>query len=126
MPGYVPSYSYPKPIFQPAMRVIAAITTTNPMEVTTTVNHLYIDGIIVRLDIPPHFGMQQANKLTGTVTVTGPTTFTLDINSFTFQPFVLPTSYPPGYQDAQVVPIGEVSAILTAAVQNVLPFRTLP
>ena len=126
MPGYVPSYSNPSPTYQPAMRVIAAMTQTNPIQITTTIDHDYISGIVVRLDIPPHFGMQQANQQTGAITVTGNTTFTMDINALSFDAFVLPTSFPPAYQDAQVVPIGEVNETLRAATQNVLPFQTLP
>jgi hypothetical protein len=46
----------------------------------------------------------------------------MPIDTTRLEPFVLPTTFPPGYQDAQVVPIAEVNSILTAATQNVLPY----
>ena len=122
-------YAYQYPLYQPAMRMILSITNANPAVVTTTLNgtsagdHLYITGTIVRLDIPPLFGMPQANQLTGTIVVTSPTTFSIDIDTTLFQPYTVPSltaPYPKTY--GQVVPIGEDNDILTAAVQNVLPF----
>ena len=110
------------PIFQPAMRLIASITQSNPAVITTTFAHQYISGTIVRLDIPPADGMQQANQLFAPILVTGPTTFTMPIDTTLFTPFAIPVSPPPYINTcAQVVPIGEINAILTAAVQNVLP-----
>jgi hypothetical protein len=119
-PGY---FSYPFPVFQPSMRLIAAITNANPAVVTTTINHQYITGTIVRLDIPPSFGMQQANQLTGTIIVTGNTTFTINIDTTQFAPYIAPTLPVPLLNSyGQCVPIGETADILTAAVQNVLPY----
>lgn len=129
MCAYVPSFSFKRPIFQPAMRVIAEITpnTYSPTVatlVTTTVNHLYQVGIMVRFDIPPLFGMQQLNQQVGTVlTIPSPTTFTIDLPTAAFDPFVIPSTFPPPYQDAQVVPIGtENTNAVNNAVKNVLPF----
>lgn len=117
-----PYYAYSNPAFQPAMRIAQAITQSLPAVVTTTFAHLYLSGTIVRLDIPNGFGMQQANQLTGAINVTGPTTFSIDIDTRLFDSFLLfanwpvrATSYP------AVVPIGEVNLLLTAAVQNTLP-----
>ena len=107
------------PTYQPSMRIISAITNANPTQVTTTFAHQYITGTIVRLDIPIGYGMQQANQLTGEITVTGTTTFLININTTYFDAFVVPALQ---IQFAQVVPIAEDSAILTAAVQNVLPY----
>lgn len=119
---YIPSFTEQFPTYQPAMRVIAGITTTNPIVVTTTIDHQYKDGLIVRLDIPEGFGMQQLNQVTGEITVTSPTTFTMLINGGSFDPFILPTVFPPGYQDAQVVPVGENTLLLNSATENVLPY----
>lgn len=107
------------PDFQPAMRVITAITNAEVAEVTTSFEHLYIDGIILRLFIPPDFGMVQANGLAGEITVTSPTTFTITINTLPFDAFVVPVD---ALQVAQAIPFGENNAILDAAVQNVLPY----
>lgn len=114
----VSCYSNPSPVFQPAMRIIADITRSDPAVVTTTIDHDYITGEIVRLDIPLGFGMQQINQQTGTIAVLTPTTFSIDINTLYFDAFTTPMNQ---QQCAQVVPIGEVNSILKAATVNVLP-----
>lgn len=110
------------PIFKPAMRIIDDITNANPALVTTTFNHNYMTGLIVRLIIPPGFGMQEVNEKQGTITVISDTTFTIDIDTTLFSAFSTAPSYPDDRQFAQVVPIGEVNSMLTQAVQNVLPY----
>ena len=116
-------YAVPDPIFKPAMRLIAAISQSNPMVVTTTFANQYITGTYVRLYVPVVDGMPEANGLTGYIVVTSPTTFTLPINSTLFTPFAIPIA-PNPHDDicAQVIPVGEDNAILYAAVQNTLPF----
>jgi|KBSSwiStaDraftv2_1062776.scaffolds.fasta_scaffold488680_2 hypothetical protein len=115
-------YAQPNPIFQPAMRLIASITQANPAVVTTTFDHLYITGTIVRLDIPPQYGMQQLDGFVGPITATGSTTFSFPIDSTLFQAFAVPSPISPQQSTcAMVVPIGEDNSILTAAVQNTLP-----
>jgi len=75
--------------------------------------------MIVRIDIPPADSMQQINGLTGTIIVTGPTTFSIDIDTKHFDVFSIPVTR---YNTcALVVPIGEVAATLKAATINVLP-----
>lgn len=111
--------AFPFPVFQPAMRIITAITNSNPAVVTTSFNHQYISGTIVRLDIPIGFGMQQMNQLYAPIVVLSPTTFSIAIDSTQFDAFVVPGG---NLQYAQSVAIGEISQILTAAVQNVLPY----
>lgn len=115
-------FAFTNPIFQPAARLIASITNGLPAIVTTTFAHQYIDGTIVRLDIPLACGMQQANQLTGPITVTGPLTFTIPIDTTAFDAFAIPVSPPPYVNTcAFVVPIGELNSQLTAATQNILP-----
>ncbi len=115
-------FPFQSPVFQPAIRIISAITQSNPAIVTTTINNLYITGTIVRLDVPQNAGMQQINQQFGPITVLTPTTFAIDIDSTLYDPFVQPTGAPPpAYQVAMSVPIGEINSILTAAVRNVLP-----
>jgi hypothetical protein len=120
---YVPSYANPNPTYQPAMRVISNITNAAIATVTTTFAHQYIVGTIIRLDIPLSGGMVQANQAVGTIlTIPTPTTFTTDINTTTYDTFTTATPVGiVGYQDSQVVPIGEINDILTAATVNVLP-----
>lgn len=116
-------FAYENPVFKPAMRLISAITQANPAEITTTFDHGYITGTIVRLDIPKAVGMQQADQFTGPITVTGTTTFTIPMDSTSFDPFAIPPSPSPHDNTcAQVVPIGEVNETLRAAVMNVLPY----
>lgn len=105
------------PIFQPAMRVVTAITRADPAEVTTSFAHDYITGAIVRLIIPVDFGMQQMNQKKGTITVTGDTTFTIDIDSTRFDLFAVPVD---NEQYAQVLPVGEINSVFTSAVRNTL------
>ena len=115
-------YANPLPTFQLAMRLIASITQANPAVITTTFAHNYITGAIVRLNIPSACGMQQANGQTGTIVVLSPTTFAINIDTSMYDAFSIPGS-PTPLQDicAQVIPIGEINDILTAATQNVLP-----
>lgn len=110
------------PIYQPAMRIIDSITNTYPAVVTTTFDHQYISGTIIRLIIPLGYGMTQANQLFGSITVTGDTTFEIDIDTTSFDAFAAPASYPEDQQYAQCVPIAEDNDTLLAATQNVLPY----
>ena len=116
-------YCLDHPVYQPSMRIIAAITQSNPAAVTTTFAHQYNTGCVVRLDIPVADGMQQINQMTGPITVTGSTTFNIAIDSTLFDAFSIPLSLPPWVNTcAMVVPIGELNDHLDSAVQNVLPY----
>jgi hypothetical protein len=105
------------PTFQPAMRIVTAITKANPASVTTSFDHDYVTGAIVSFRIPDGFGMHQINKKIGTLTVTGDTTFTVNIDSTDFDAFAVPMD---NTQFAQVIPVGEINAVWTSAVENVL------
>jgi len=116
-------FPFTAPIFQPAMRVISAITQSNPAIVTTTIDHLYNTGTIVRLDVPKNAGMQQINQLFAPISVLSPTTFAIDIDSALYDTFVQPVGAPPpSYQVAMCVPIGSENYTLVPAVKNVLPY----
>lgn len=104
------------PSFQPAYRIVTAITNGFPALVTTSFDHQYFTGTIVRLYVPIDYGMVQANHLEGSITVTSTTQFTIDIDTTNFDLFAVPAS-PTQY--AQVVPIGEENDILVAATQNI-------
>lgn len=129
-------YVYDNPTMQPPVRLIASITRANPAVVTTALQintiaqpnvivygvHRYTTGMKVRLDIPIACGMQEVNAQTGIITVTGNNTFTIDIDTRLFTPFSIPTTPNPAINTcAQVVPIGEVTEVLNAAVRNTLP-----
>jgi len=77
-----------RPVFQRAMRVISSITNANPSVITTSTNHQYIDGMVIRLNIPKGFGMQQANQLQGEIIKLSDTTFSIDIDTTLMDPFL--------------------------------------
>lgn len=112
----------PFPTYQPAMRVIASITKAFPAVITTTFAHQYETGMIARLNVPLGFGMVQVNQLYGPITVTNPTTFTMAINTTTFDAFATPADFPFSQQYAQVTIIGEVNETILYAEKNVLPY----
>lgn len=114
-------YAYLHPVYGPAMRLISSITNAYPAVVTTTFAHGYVDGTIVRLDIPQACGMQQINQQTSPILVTGSTTFTINIDTRQFAPFVSPVGLGPFIDVcAQCVPIGEVNETLKASLVNKL------
>ncbi len=122
-------YAITPNIFTPAMRMIYSISLANPATVVTTLDGItpgdnqYVTGTVVRLDIPEVFGMPQANGLTGTITVTGTTSFLINIDTTQFQSYAIPSPLPNHLITfAQVVPIGSANDTLKPAVQNVLPF----
>ena len=111
------------PTFQPAMRVITAITNDVNALVTTSFAHQYQTGLIIRFLIPPNFGMEGLNQLKGIVTVVNDTQFTVDIDTNNFDPFVIPAVFPGrNATSAQSIPVGEVNELLTESTQNVLPY----
>jgi len=112
----------------PGMNLVTAITKAYPATVTTKTAHNYVSGTIVRLYVPETYGMFQANSLTGEITVLTSTTFTIPIDTRTFDAFVDPspvydpTADPQPVQAlyAQVCAIGERNDMFTAAVKNTL------
>lgn len=118
-------YANPLPIFRPAMRLISSITKANQAVVTTSFANNYIVGTKVRLVIPEYLGMPQANlQIVTVITILGPTSFAVDLNTLAFEPFVVPDPLPAHVTTtALAVPVGEINGILTAATQNILPFR---
>lgn len=107
------------PVFQQAMRIVSSITNGFPAAVTTTFNHQYQTGMVVRLLVPIGYGMVQANQLYGSIIVTGNTTFTIDIDTTNFDVFTTPMN-PTQY--SQVIPMAESNDMLSAATRNALPY----
>ena len=105
------------PTFQPAMRIVTAITQANPASVTTSFDHDYKNGTVVRLIVPEGFGMDQMNERYEVVTITGTDTFTIAIDSSKFDAFSVPGS---NKQYAQSLAIGEINSTLEARSENVL------
>jgi hypothetical protein len=115
--------AYQYPVFKPAMRIISDITNGFPAQVTTTFAHNYITGTTIRLDIPLGYGMQEANQQFGNIVVTSSTTFDIPIDTTFYSVFATPSTFPQKNQYAQTVAFAEDNSILTAAVQNVLPYK---
>lgn len=110
------------PVYQPAMRIIDSITNAFPAVVTTTFAHQYKTGLIVRLNIPPHFGMQEANQKIGEITVTSDTAFEINIDTTLLEPYAVSGVYPYSYQSGQVTPVAENNSLLSSATVNRLPY----
>lgn len=114
-------YAYAMPVYGPAMRLISSITNSTAASVTTTFAHGYVDGTIVRFDIPPACGMPQINQQTAPILVTGTTTFTVPIDTTLYQAFSVPAGLGPFINVCpQVIPVGELDNTLKAAVVNQL------
>lgn len=115
------------PVYQPARRIIAAITNADPAVVTTTFAHNFYSGTVVRMIVPKFCQMQQMNRLTGTITVIDDTTFSINIDSTNFDPYVTPDPLNPpfGYNPAQDMNAGQVTPIGTnLSGVNELEIRT--
>ena len=113
-----PYFYETNPTYAPIMMPVTAISKTNPAVITTLAASGYLNGAIVRINVPDGFGMRQINQLTGTVTVLTPTTFSVDIDASLFDPFIVPANRT---QQSSVVPVGEVNVNLDSAVRNILP-----
>ena len=107
------------PVFKPAMRIITTITNDFPAQVTTSFDHGYGSGLVIRIIVPLGFGMQEVNDLFGSIIVTGATTFTINIDTRQFNPFVVPDT---PLQYAQCLPIGEINSTIYQATVNTLPY----
>lgn len=117
-------YAEVNPMFQPALRLVTNITNAFPAAVTTSFAHNYNTGEIVRLWVPFGYGMTQVNMMFAPITVTGADTFTINLDTTTFDYFIYPDE--PTRQRlpraAQVTPIGDITSTLIGATRNVLPF----
>jgi hypothetical protein len=111
-------YVNPNPVFRPQLMYIAAISQSNPGVVTTTTNHNYDSGLIVRLLVPFEAGMTQLNKQSFSITVLSPNTFSIPIDTSFFDAFVFPAN--PEITSPQVVAFAEDNDVFTMAMQNVL------
>jgi hypothetical protein len=115
-------FAYRHPVYGPAMRIIAAVTNSPFAQVTTTFEHGYPNGTIVRFDIPPALGMTQLNQLTSPIVITSPTTFSTNIDTSLFAPFVIPVLASSKINICGLsVPIGSSNNTLAPAEKNLLP-----
>jgi len=114
-------YAHMHPVFGPAMRIITAVTNSAFAQVTTSFAHGYPNGTVVRFDIPPALGMIQLDQLTSSIVVTSPTTFTTNIDTTQFAPFVIPVGLSSKINICGLsVPIGSNNDTLAPAEINLL------
>ncbi len=92
------SNNYLPPVITiPSSLLVINITQSAPMIVsvqvgnTTTEANTYIVGMAVRLFVPQSYGMYQANNLVGTITAINGSDFTLNLDSSSFDAFVIPS-----------------------------------
>lgn len=93
--------------FVPKRRLISDVTRALNAEVTTSEDHGYETGLDVRLIVPKSYGMELQFVPTE-ISVTSSTQFTTTVDTRSQDPFVAPT-FPPGFTDAQTVPISGVT-----------------
>jgi len=102
----------------PETNTIVSITNDQNAIITTGNNHGYNTGFLVRILFPfPYqllFGMPQINEQTGIITVLSPNSFSININTVNYDPFVIKTNL----QSPQVIPIGQyLNGDLNDAIQ---------
>jgi hypothetical protein len=109
----------------PSALEITAITQSNPMVITTTMNitqsNSYIPGMAIVLTIPWIFGMWQAMGKIGTILSVSNNLISVNINSTNFDPFVVPSG---GAQQASLAPYGSRNLQYENTTDKV-PFQNL-
>ena len=112
------------PAFYPRRRFIVNISQAASAVVTTSVQHGYTVGQVVRMNVPAAFGMIEMNNIQATVTAITASTFTLDVDSsaFTAFSFALPADVP--FSFATVTPSGENTGVSLANGLDILADAT--
>jgi hypothetical protein len=123
-----PAYSNP-PInpqyFQPSRFVISEIALGPTTLVTTSVNHNYVIGQLVRLFIQPTYGTYQLNEVLGyVIAIPTATQITLNINSTGFNAFIPSPSYGPTLP--QVVAVGDSGSGIISLTGRSVPSTAIP
>lgn len=99
---------------------MSAITNANPAVVTTTQDHGYDTGLIVRFYFPLNVGMNNLNGQDFEISTLSPTTFSIPIDSTNFDTFS-----PIGTkQTPQVIPVGNISKLILEGEinnRNIIP-----
>lgn len=110
----------------PNALLITAITKSYPMVVSVNLSNLYVVGQLVRLNIPPAYGMFQANQLTGQIISINNLNLSLDIDSSGFDTFSIPSNPPPyrKTEPASLAPAGSKNLVYDNFSKYV-PFQSL-
>lgn len=117
----------PGTIVTPSSLLITAITQAYPMAITASVNSVtasnsYFPGQLIRLIIPPAYGMQQADGLTGKILAINGLVFSVDIDSTLFDAFSVPSGNVT--KPASFSPAGSRNLEFNNSTNNV-PFKSL-
>jgi hypothetical protein len=122
--------NYLKPVIQiPSSLVITSISQSSPMVIGVSVQNpaseanTYIVGMAVRLMVPQTYGMYQANNLIGTITAINGSSFTLNLDSSQFDPFLVPSGNVE--QPATIAPNGSRNLQYTNGTSESVPFQSL-
>lgn len=103
------TYLAPSPVV-PGFLLITAISRAYPMVITFTNStyNTYVVGQLVHLNIPPAYGMFQANQLNAAILSINSNTFSVDVDSSGFDAFTVPNplAFPVPSQPATISPGG--------------------
>lgn len=128
--GFYRQVIYPS-LFYPRRRYITQVTTGVTTTIVTSVTNSFNVGESVRFVVPAAFGMTQLNGLQGTVLAvnqvgtTGNNTVTVNIDSSAFTAFVFPLVAAVPFSYAEIIPVGEDTAIALANNANILADSTI-
>jgi hypothetical protein len=100
---------FPTGTFYPYVCDVTNVTNTNPILVTTAVDHMFVIGNQVQFQMPPQWGMRQLNFRKGYVIgVPASNQVTVTIDALQFDPFITPSVSPPVVIDnPQIIPVGD-------------------
>ncbi len=101
---YYPGYSQQTVKENLIVRRITEISNSYPMVVTTSEDHKYIPGMMVKFLIPSEFGMFQLNGLEGQVLALTNDQLAIDIDSTLFSIFSYPNDLPLAYVQPSIIP----------------------
>lgn len=119
--SYGPSYWYPP------YRYITNITNAAQAVVTLSVTHNYQVGQSVRFQVRSAYGMTEIDGLLGDIVAVNAAanTITVDINTTGFSAFTFPVTADVPFTFAQVVPVGEDTALALQQGVNILSDATV-
>jgi hypothetical protein len=117
--------------FTPSQAIIIDIENSNPTLVTTYSPHGFKVGVYIRFFIPLERGMQQLSDVIAQITAVTSTTFTVAIDSTSYEPFIPTSDFPLNTYRylAQAIPVSENGLTLSSATKNngtMLPYVTYP
>lgn len=106
--------------FAPSQAIIISIDKGNQTLSTTSASHGFQVGVYIRFFIPLQRGMQQLNGVIAPIIAVTADTFTVDINSRSFDDFVNSEPFPLNTYEqlAQAIPVAENAFTLNYAEKN--------